>query len=56
MGVLVGLNWAAAGERMDALGLAGEARTRVVDFLGAIEAGALAADAERRREQGEGER
>jgi hypothetical protein len=51
MGVLVGLNWPAAAERLR--GLDDSRRAQVVDLLAAIEAGALAADAERRREQGE---
>ena len=52
--MLTGLDWAAVGERVDEFGLPSERRTRVVELLGAIEAGALAAAAQRRAEQGEG--
>lgn len=52
--MLTGLDWTAVGERVDAYGLAPERRARALDLLGAIEAGALAAAAQRRSEQGEG--
>lgn len=50
--MLTGLDWATARERVDALGLPAERRSRVMDLLEAIEAGAMKADAAARAERG----
>lgn len=51
--MLVGLDWASARERVDALGFDAERRSRVMDLLSAIEAGALKSDAEQRAQRGD---